>query len=58
MEPGRVREIARSGGRAAHAQGVAHEFTPQEARAAGRKSQSLRHANSMAIRPDPMPSQE
>ncbi|MES2436919.1 MAG: stress-induced protein [Patescibacteria group bacterium] len=31
------REIARLGGRAAHAQGTAHEFTPDEARAAGQK---------------------
>lgn len=42
MDPGRVREIARSGGQAAHALGVAHRFTSQEARAAGRRSQSLR----------------
>ena len=33
----RVREIARLGGRAAHAAGTAHEFTPDEARAAGAK---------------------
>ena len=37
MDPQRQREIASAGGRAAHAQGVAHEFTPEEARAAGRK---------------------
>lgn len=42
MDPQRVREIARVGGRAAHAKGAAHEFTPQEARLAGLKSQSLR----------------
>ncbi|MGJ7492909.1 KGG domain-containing protein [Variovorax sp. ZT4R33] len=42
MDPQRVREIARVGGRAAHAKGAAHEFTPQEARLAGQKSQSLR----------------
>lgn len=29
--------IARAGGRAAHAQGTAHEFTTEEAAAAGRK---------------------
>ena len=33
----RQREIARLGGRAAHAQGRAHEFTSEEAREAGRK---------------------
>ena len=31
------RRIAREGGRAAHAKGTAHEFTPEEARQAGRK---------------------
>lgn len=37
MDPQRQREIASAGGRAAHQMGVAHEFTPEEARAAGRK---------------------
>jgi general stress protein YciG len=37
MDPQRQREIASQGGRAAHEQGVAHEFSPEEARAAGRK---------------------
>ena len=32
-----VSEIARKGGKAAHAAGTAHEFTTEEARAAGRK---------------------
>jgi general stress protein YciG len=31
------REIARKGGRAAHERGSAHQFTPEEAREAGRK---------------------
>jgi uncharacterized protein len=31
------RRIASEGGRAAHAKGTAHEFTPEEAREAGRK---------------------
>ena len=31
------RRIASEGGRAAHAKGTAHEFTPEEARQAGRK---------------------
>jgi general stress protein YciG len=30
-------EIARKGGKAAHASGNAHEFTPEEAKAAGRR---------------------
>jgi uncharacterized protein len=33
----RRREIASRGGTAAHAKGVAHQWTPAEARAAGRK---------------------
>ena len=37
MDSHRQREIARKGGRAAHEKGKAHEFTPDEARAAGRK---------------------
>lgn len=37
MDPARQREIASRGGRAAHAQGAAHEFTRDEARLAGRK---------------------
>ena len=37
MNAERQREIARKGGKAAHEKGTAHEFTPDEARAAGRK---------------------
>src|SRR3982750_4301344 len=37
MDPEEQREIASKGGRAAHEQGTAHEFSPDEARAAGRK---------------------
>jgi general stress protein YciG len=37
MDPGKQREIASKGGKAAHAQGRAHEFNPDEARNAGRK---------------------
>lgn len=37
MSPERQREIARKGGRAAHEKGTAHEWTSDEARAAGRK---------------------
>ena len=37
MDQSKQREIARKGGKAAHAQGRAHEFTPDEAREAGRK---------------------
>jgi general stress protein YciG len=37
LDRARVREIAREGGRAAHARGTAHEFTSEEARLAGSK---------------------
>ena len=37
MDKDKQRAIASKGGKAAHAKGTAHEFTPDEARAAGRK---------------------
>jgi len=37
MDAAKQREIASKGGKAAHQKGTAHEFTPDEARAAGRK---------------------
>jgi uncharacterized protein len=37
MSPEKQREIARLGGAAAHARGVAHRFSAEEARDAGRK---------------------
>lgn len=37
MSPERQREIASQGGRAAHQQGVAHEWSKDEAREAGKK---------------------
>jgi uncharacterized protein len=37
MSPEKQREIASKGGRAAHEKGTAHEWTPDEPRAAGRK---------------------
>ncbi len=37
MSPDKQREIASQGGRAAHQQGVAHEWSADEARAAGKK---------------------
>jgi len=37
MDESKQREIASKGGLAAHAKGTAHEFTPEEAREAGRK---------------------
>jgi general stress protein YciG len=37
MDGDKQRQIASKGGRAAHAKGTAHEWTSEEARAAGRK---------------------
>ncbi len=37
LDPTRRREIAGMGGRAAHELGVAHTFTPEQAREAGQK---------------------
>ena len=42
MDPEKQRAIAAEGGRAAHAQGVAHEFDSAEAREAGRKGGQAR----------------
>src|SRR5258708_36579471 len=44
MDRNLVREIARKGGKAAHAAGTAHEFTGDEARVAGRKAGQASHA--------------
>jgi general stress protein YciG len=42
MDPAKQREIASKGGKAAHESGNAHEFTSEEARAAGSKSRGGR----------------
>lgn len=65
MDPQQQREIASEGGRAAHASGHAHEFTSEEARAAGRKGGEARShaarnalaAQSAASRPERIPSE-
>ncbi|MBW3656318.1 MAG: general stress protein [Gemmatimonadetes bacterium] len=46
MDPQRQREIASLGGRAAHQSGHAHEFTTEEARAAGKKRHARNNNNS------------
>lgn len=48
MDPQRQREIASLGGQIAHRDGRAHEFTSEEARAAGRKGGLARAANRRA----------
>lgn len=52
MDRERQREIARKGGRAAHEQGVAHQWSSEEARAAGRKGgQSSRGSRNAGSEP-------
>jgi general stress protein YciG len=46
MDAAQQREIASRGGKAAHAKGTAHEFTSEEAAAAGRKGALARSQNS------------
>jgi general stress protein YciG len=43
MDRNKQREIASKGGRAAHKKGAAHEWTREEAQAAGRKGGLARH---------------
>lgn len=43
MDPAKVSEIASQGGKAAHAAGTAHQFTTEEARAAGKKGGRAPH---------------
>ena len=45
MNPEKQRLIASKGGREAHRQGTAHEFSSEEARAAGRLSRKRTGAN-------------
>jgi general stress protein YciG len=55
MSPEKQKEIASEGGRAAHQQGVAHEWNSEEARLAGRKggqtvSQNREHMSEIGRR--------
>jgi general stress protein YciG len=53
MSPEKQREIASKGGRAAHEKGTAHEWTPDEARHAGRKGgQISRGGRGRLVAPD------
>jgi general stress protein YciG len=45
LEPGRQREIASKGGKAAHEKGTAHRWSGQEAKEAGRKGGAASHRN-------------
>ncbi len=54
MNKEKQREIARKGGKAAHDKGTAHEWTPEEARVAGRKG-GLAGRNRRAVPGDDSP---
>lgn len=48
MDAAKQREIASKGGKAAHQKGTAHQFTQEEARAAGRKGGQAAHSKGTA----------
>ena len=50
MDPERQRQIASEGGKAAHQKGTAHEFTSEEARAAGSMSHGNRQSDQASSR--------
>lgn len=52
MSAEQLREISRKGGKAAHAKGRAHQFTSEEARAAGRKGGLASAAVRWGTRPE------
>jgi hypothetical protein len=53
MSPEKQREIASKGGRAAHEKGTAHEWTPDEARNAGRKGGQISRGGRGRLVPSP-----
>jgi general stress protein YciG len=53
MSPEKQREIASKGGRAAHEKGTAHEWTPEEARNAGRKGGQISRGGRGRLVPAP-----
>jgi len=53
MSPEKQREIASKGGRAAHEKGTAHEWTPDEARQAGRKGGQISRGGRGRLVPAP-----
>ncbi|MBI2187203.1 MAG: hypothetical protein HYU37_08795 [Acidobacteria bacterium] len=55
MSSEKQREIASKGGRAAHDKGTAHEWTPDEARAAGRKGGQISRGGRGRLMPPAAP---
>jgi len=51
MSPEKQREIASLGGKAAHAKGTAHEFTSEEARAAGHQGGVAAQRKARSVKP-------
>jgi uncharacterized protein len=49
MDKAKQREIASKGGKAAHQKGTAHEWTPDEARDAGRKGGMASHRRTQEL---------
>jgi general stress protein YciG len=54
IDRARVQQIARMGGKAAHAAGTAHEFTSDEARIAGRKGGQATQAKRKELVEEPV----
>lgn len=50
MDPDRLRQIASEGGKRAHVLGLAHQWTPEEAREAGAKGAHVRWRQGVAAR--------
>lgn len=53
MDRAKQRQIASKGGKAAHAQGTAHEWDPEEARRAGSKGGKVSRGGRGRARPQP-----
>ena len=49
LDPAARRRVASEGGKAAHAYGRAHQFTAEEARAAGRKGGRAKRSTTSAV---------
>ena len=50
MSPEKRREVSGKGGKSAHAQGLAHQWTSEEASEAGKKGSKTAHAQGTAYR--------
>ena len=55
LDRARLRQIASRGGKAAHAKGVAHQWTSEQARIAGRKGGLAQHPRRTKQQQPPVP---